>query len=62
MPWNTKTIKRHNKSGTAKTAEIANAVLRKSGDEGKALRIANWMTKKKGKAHKTPKPLKKPKR
>lgn len=45
MPWTGSTFRRHNKrlSGASanKAAEIANAVLAKTGDEGKAIRIAN---------------------
>jgi uncharacterized protein YdaT len=40
---------RHNKSlkgpAAAKAQSIANAVLKDSGDEGKAARIASWRTK-----------------
>lgn len=47
MPWTGKTFAdRHNKSlrgeKAEKAAEIANAILRKDGDEGKAIRIANY--------------------
>lgn len=45
MPWTAQTIKKHNhalKGAKAKkAAAVANAVLKKTGDEGKALRIAN---------------------
>ncbi len=46
MPWTGKTFKsRHNKglsqSKADKAARVANAVLEKTGDEGKAIRIAN---------------------
>ena len=52
MPWTGSTFKsRHNKalSGAraGKAAKVANAILRKTGDEGKAIRIANAMAKKK---------------
>lgn len=51
MPWTAKTFKsRHNKSLTSaqakKAAGIANAVLEETGDEGKAIRIANAQVKK----------------
>jgi uncharacterized protein YdaT len=51
-PWTDKTFrKHHNKKLTptrAKRADkIANAVLAETGDEAKAIRIANWKTKKK---------------
>lgn len=47
MPWSGKSFeKKHNHSlsgkSASKAASIANAVLRESGDEGKAIRIANW--------------------
>jgi len=46
MPWDETSIKRHNKklkgAKAKKTAKVANAILRETGDEGKALRIANW--------------------
>ena len=46
MPWTGKTFRsRHNKSLTPEQAgaasRVANAVLRDTGDEGKAIRIAN---------------------
>lgn len=53
-PWDTNSFKKkHNKglspSKAKKAAEIANAILRESGDEGKAIRIANSKVKKKRK-------------
>ena len=50
MPWNASTFKsRHNHGLTGKqagkAAEVANAILRKTGNEGKAIRIANAMAK-----------------
>lgn len=43
MPWNKKTIKKHNKRGTAKTARMANkiraSVLKRGGSEEEADRI-----------------------
>lgn len=53
-PWTAKDVKRHNKRCAAKGKcrikwpKIANAVLRKTGDEGRAIRIANWQTKRMG--------------
>tara|TARA_Y100001980_G_C14523398_1_gene298807 strand:- start:353 stop:1096 length:744 start_codon:yes stop_codon:yes gene_type:complete len=53
-PWTAANVKRHNKKCASKAAcrrkwpSIANAVLRDSGDEGKAIRIANWQTKRMG--------------
>lgn len=45
MPWNSSDVSRHNKGVKGKNrqkwAKIANAVLAKDGDEGKAIRIAN---------------------
>jgi uncharacterized protein YdaT len=50
MPWSGETFgRRHNRGLTkresGKAAEVANAILRETGDEGKAIRIANWMVK-----------------
>jgi len=45
MPWDAKSFKKHNKSLSDKEAkkasEIANAVLKETGDEGLAVRTAN---------------------
>jgi uncharacterized protein YdaT len=45
MPWTGKSFKKHNKGLSDKQADkaasIANAVLRETGDDGKAIRIAN---------------------
>ena len=45
MPWDASSFRKHNRKlrgpRAAKAAAIANAVLAKSGDEGKAIRIAN---------------------
>lgn len=54
MPWDSKSFKsKHNKklspAQARKTAKVANAILRETGDEGKAIRIANAQAKKKGK-------------
>jgi len=50
MPWDKKTIRKHNKSLSGKKAKraaaTANAVLRETGDDAKALRIANAQAKK----------------
>lgn len=55
MPWDAKSFKKHNKSfgpaASGKAASIANAVLKKSGDEGMAIAVANKrvnMMKKRG--------------
>jgi len=49
MPWTAKTFSKHNKKLKGKraslAARIANAVLRESGDEGNAIRIANAQSK-----------------
>jgi|GEM_PF-977357 len=51
MPWNAKSFGKHNKAlhgkAAAKAAETANAILKETGDEGKAIRIANWAAKRK---------------
>ena len=54
MPWDANSFKsKHNKSLSApkarKAAKVANAILRKTGDEGQAIRVANAQAKKKGK-------------
>ena len=54
MPWTPKTFAaRHNKrldpAKAKKAAAIANAVLEKTGDDGKAIRIANAAVKRKAK-------------
>ena len=54
MPWTANSFKkRHNTrltpSKARKAAEIANAILEETGDEGKAIRIANSKVKTKGK-------------
>jgi uncharacterized protein YdaT len=51
MPWDATGFKhRHNHSlsdmQAAKASEIANAVLRRTGDEGLAIRVANARAKK----------------
>jgi len=46
MPWTPSDTKRHSKSANPKKwSKIANAVLEKTGDEGKAIRIANAKAK-----------------
>lgn len=51
MPWDKKTFKKHNKSATgekgAKAAAIANSVLKRTGDDVQAIRVANAAIKKK---------------
>ncbi len=54
MPWTSKDAKKHTKSaGSPKSkkqwSKVANSVLQQSGDEGKAIRIANAAVKKRGK-------------
>jgi len=49
MPWKAKDAKRHTKNpdvDPAKWAAISNAILKREGDEGKAIRIANSRAKK----------------
>lgn len=50
VPWDSKSFKKHNKklsdAQAKKAARIANAILEKTGDEGKAIRIANAAVKK----------------
>jgi len=50
VPWTSRSFSKHNKKLKGKraslAARIANAVLRESGDEGKAIRIANAQAKK----------------
>ena len=50
MPWTPQQFKsRHNKglsgSQSAEAAKVANAILKKTGDEGKAIAIANAMAR-----------------
>lgn len=49
MPWSGQSFSKHNHSlsgvGASKAASIANAILKDSGDEGKAIRIANSKVK-----------------
>lgn len=53
MPWAPKEAKKHNKKATGKKAKewsaVANAVLEKTGDDAKAIRIANSKIKRGGK-------------
>ncbi len=51
MPWTSKDVGRHNrgvKSSTGKRqwADVANSVLRRTGNEGRAIREANAVAKK----------------
>ena len=45
MPWTKETFKKHNKKAVGakgvKAARIATAVLKQTGDDAKAIRIAN---------------------
>lgn len=54
MPWTAKSAKGHDKKAGGKKAsrqwsKVANAVLAKTGDEGRAVRTANGVIKKRGK-------------
>lgn len=56
MPWTPKDAKRHDKkakSGVAKRqwSDVANSVLKKTGDEGLAVREANGVVKSRGEVH-----------
>ena len=56
MPWNPTDANRHTKKADTKAtakqwSAVANAVLEKSGDEGKAVRIANAAVKKHPSGH-----------
>lgn len=50
MPWDSKTFAKHNKKLTpkqaAKGAQVANAVLETTGDEGLAIAVGNKQAKK----------------
>lgn len=50
MPWNRKTFSKHNKklspAESGKAAAQANAILKKTGDEGLAIAVANKDAKK----------------
>jgi len=50
MPWTKNTFQKHNKSATGakgvKAAAVANAVLKRTGDDAKAIKIANAAIKK----------------
>ena len=50
MPWTPKEfVSRHNHSLSAaqgaQASKVANAILRETGDDAKAIRIANWQAK-----------------
>jgi len=48
MPWTAKDAKRHTHNpdiNSAKWAAISNAILKRTGDEGQAIRIANVKAK-----------------
>jgi len=54
MPWKAASAKRHTKKAKSPAkkkqwAKVANKVLKESGDEGKAIRIANAAVKRKKK-------------
>jgi len=59
MPWKSKDAKRHNKRAgkSAKKSRqwsaVANSVLEKTGDEGRAVRTANGVIKRGGKRKKS---------
>lgn len=49
MPWSGSSFRKHNKrlgkGAASQAAKVANAVLKKTGDEGQAIRIANAQAK-----------------
>lgn len=54
MPWTPRDASRHTKKARSKTAkrqfaDVANAVLAKTGDEGRAIREANAVVKRRRK-------------
>lgn len=56
MPWPTaKSFSKHNRAATGRTgqkaANIATGILKKTGDDGKAIRIANAYVKKHKSGH-----------
>ena len=55
MPWNARSAHKHTRKAVSQKdksdwAHTANAVLRETGDEGKAIRIANWQANKQRKS------------
>jgi hypothetical protein len=46
MPWTTKTALRHNKRANKEWVHVANAILKKYGDDAKAIKIASAAIKK----------------
>jgi len=48
VPWTVKDVERHKKglspAGKRKWVAVANSVLKQTGDEGRAIRVANAMT------------------
>lgn len=56
MPWNAASFKKRHNQGlsegeASQASSVANAILRDTGDEGKAIRIANSQAKKKKRKH-----------
>ena len=51
MPWKARDARRHTRKAggalSALWAKVANRTLKESGDEGKAVRIANYVVKRK---------------
>lgn len=41
MPWNQRSMRKHNKSAKAVDAKMANAILRKTGSDASAIKITN---------------------
>jgi|SoimicMinimDraft_3_1059731.scaffolds.fasta_scaffold217261_2 translation initiation factor 2 alpha subunit (eIF-2alpha) len=46
MPWTVQTAKRHNKNANEAWTKVANSILKKYGDDAKAIKIANAAIKK----------------
>ncbi|HUT61464.1 MAG TPA: hypothetical protein VNA25_26755 [Phycisphaerae bacterium] len=49
MPWTVRSAKKHNRKAGKRWVRIANRVLKDTGDEGRAIRIASGVIKKKRK-------------
>lgn len=47
MPWTVKTAKKHNRNADEQWVRVANKVLAETGDEGRAIREANAVIKRK---------------
>ena len=52
MPWDRKSFKKHNKNAGPKDAAMANAILRKTGNDASAIKITNAAIKRRMKGKK----------